>query len=388
MVQDGRIAPSSITWSGYNITIEGQYAGLNVNTGDHLKFWVSDDGIGGTSPTDLFPVNDPGSATALYVPDLTIANYTTVDIYLPFESLNPPPNVQDYVILGGAAPGGAPGTYGFNDIPVITANATVNFYDNTVDTGGSPPGGPDDLVLGYTDFTGTLTTSLIGVDTVIVDGFTSSAGTTINDYGKGTLEIGATDAAVLNAASTSHLIQDLPASTDWFALDAIAGAKGITVIGSSTGQNLLQGGSGQVVFDANGHALGDNVLTLANPSSSNIGNDTLTGGADTRTDFVPNPINLNSNGGDNFFGEGGNDTINLGVNYDSHGNILTGISQQTDSTVWIGEYDVGNSGGAQFGVFGKAGGADWGVGPGLRPGDHRYRQQRGSLCQRLQDLHD
>lgn len=344
--QDG---PTLITWSGYNITIEGQYAGLNVNTGDHLKLWVSDDGV------TLFD----GASTALYVPDLTIANYTTVDIYLPFESLNPAPNVQDYVILGGAAPGGAPGTYGFNDIPVITVNASVNFYDNTVDTGGSPPGGPDDLVLGYTDFTGVLNTTLIGIDTVIVDAFTSSTGTTINDYGKGTLEIGATDAAVLNAASTSHLIQDLPASTDWFALDAIPGAKGITVIGSSTGQNLLQGGSGQVVFDTNGHLVTDGVLTLANPSSAQIGNDTLTGGADSLSGYV---LNVVGNGGDNFFGEGGNDTINLGVRYDSHGNILTGVSAQTDSTVWIGEYDVGNSGGAQFGVFGSAGGADWGVG--------------------------
>ena len=175
-------------------------------------------------------------------------------------------------------------------------------------------------MLGFTQFTGALDTTLIGVDTVIVDGYTSSTGTTINDFGHGTLEIGATDAAVLYAASTSHLIQDLPASTDWFALDAIPGAKGITVIGSSTGQNLLQGGSGQVVFDTNGHNVNDGVLTLANPSFAQIGNDTLTGGADTRTDYVANPSYFNGNGGDNFFGEGGNDTINV----KSAGNLGSG----------------------------------------------------------------
>jgi hypothetical protein len=344
------VNPNSIAWSGYNITIEGQFAGLNVNTGDHLKLWVSDDGV-----SNLFNANYYSqTGTALYVPDVTIANYTTVDIYLPYESVGSKIdsyNTQDYVILGGAAPGGAPGTYGFNDIPVITANASVNFYDNTVDTGGSPPGGADDLVLGFTQFTGALDTTLIGVDTVIVDAFTSSTGTTINDFGHGTLEIGATDAAVLNAASTSHLIQDLPASTDWFALDAIPGAKGITVIGSSTGQNLLQGGSGEVVFDTtNGHGPNDNVLTLANPSSSNIGNDTLTGGADTLSGYVTNVV---GNGGDNFFGEGGNDTINV---------KSAGTSVGTDSTVWIGEYDVGNNGGNNFGVYGSAGGANWGVG--------------------------
>ena len=69
-----------ITWTGYNITIEGENVVPNVNTTDHLKLWVSDDGV-----TNLF--GNAGTGTALYVPDLTIANYTTVDIYLPYESL-------------------------------------------------------------------------------------------------------------------------------------------------------------------------------------------------------------------------------------------------------------------------------------------------------------
>ena len=33
-------------------------------------------------------------------------------------------------------------------------NAVVNFYDNNADNGGSPPGGEDDIVLGFTNFTG------------------------------------------------------------------------------------------------------------------------------------------------------------------------------------------------------------------------------------------
>jgi hypothetical protein len=352
---DGTLAftQSGPVWTGWNITIEGENVVPNVNTTDHLKLWVSDDGI-----TNLF---GNGAGTALYVPDLTIANYTTVDIYLPYESLNPAPNVQDYVVLGGATPAGAPGTYGFNDVPVITANATVNFYDNTGDTGGSLPG-PDDLVLGYTSFTGALVTANIGTDTVNVDGFTSTTGTTINDFGKGTLEIGATDAAFLNAQSTSHLIMDLPASTDWFALNQITGASGINVNGSSTGQNLLQGSSGVTVLDnspAQGH--GNYVLELA--PNQVVGNDTLTGGADSRTDYVANASYRNGNGGDNFFPEGGVDTVNIGLNLDSHGNNIAGTSVQTDSTVWVGVYDVGNSGAANFGAFGSAGGADWGVAP-------------------------
>ena len=129
-------------------------------------------------------------------------------------------------------------------------------------------------MLGYTSFTGALVTANIGTDTVNVDGFTSTTGTTINDFGKGTLEIGATDAAFLNAQSTSHLIMDLPASTDWFALNQITGAAGINVNGSSTGQNLLQGSSGVTVLDnsaANGH--GAYVLELA--PGQVVGNDTL-----------------------------------------------------------------------------------------------------------------
>ena len=336
----GQRAP--ITWTGYNITIEGENVVPNVNTTDHLKVWVSDDGV-----TNLF--HNAGTGSALYVPDLTIANYTTTDIYLPYESVGSGHDVQDYVVLGGGDPTGLPGTYGFNDIPVITANASVNFYDNTGDTGGSPPGGADDLVLGFTAFTGALTIGDIGLDSVIVDGFTSANGTTINDFGKGTFEIGATDAAYLNAQSTSHLIMDLPASTDWFVLDQVAGVHGITVNGSATGQNLLQGSSGTVVVDANGH---NNPFVLELAPGQYVGNDTLTGGADTASGYVVNFGSRGSNGGDNFFTEGGFDTVNVNS---------AGTTVQTDSTVFLGIYDIGNSGGDNFGVLGHAGGANWGV---------------------------
>ena len=46
-----------------------------------------------------------------------------------------PQNYQDYVVLGSQQ---------FIDQPVVTqTNASVNFFDNHADNGGSPPGGPD-----------------------------------------------------------------------------------------------------------------------------------------------------------------------------------------------------------------------------------------------------
>ena len=66
---------------------------------------MSDDGV-----NNLFNGNYWGdTGSALYVPDVTIANYTTVDIYLPYESVGSKIdvyNTQDYVILGGSAPTG------------------------------------------------------------------------------------------------------------------------------------------------------------------------------------------------------------------------------------------------------------------------------------------
>ena len=77
--------------------------------------------------------------------------------------------------------------------------------------------------------------------------------TTINDFGHGSLEIGATNATNLNAQSTSHLIMDLPGVPQYVGTDGLGAAHGITVNGSLLGQNLLQGSSGVVTFDTNGH---------------------------------------------------------------------------------------------------------------------------------------
>lgn len=342
------------TWTGWDITIEGELAtptvpANTVNQGTNLLLWVSDDGI-----SNLF--QNAGTATALYVPDLTIDNYTTVNIYLPYESVGNGHDVQDYVILGGAAPVGSPlGAFGFNDNALPTViNASVSFYDNTADNGGSPPGGPDDLVLGYTDFTGVVTAADIGLTTVSIDATTGA--TTLNDFGHGSLEIGATNVTNLNAQSTSHLIMDVSATLNYLLTDSIAEPQGITVFGSATGQNLIQGtvGGGSPAVGVDGLALGHTTAVLevfgAPFTSGGIGNDVLTGGADTALGFVVNSV---GNGGDNFFPLGGNDIVNIGS---------AGNSVKTDSTVWLGAFDLGNNGGPQFGVTGSAGGADWGVG--------------------------
>jgi len=235
---------------------------------------------------------------------------------------------------------------------VTTTAASVKFYDNTADTGGLWPGGPSDLVLGYTQFTGNLTTANIGQDTVIVDATTASTGTTINDVGAGSLEIGATNAVFLNAQSTSHLIMDLPADPDYLITNSIIGASGITVNGSSTGQNLIRGSFLSTFVDTVG---GHNIYVLETVLPNGVGNDTLTGGADTLAGGVANFV---GNSGDNFFPAGGADIVNI---------KSAGASAATDSAVWFGQYDVGNSGGNNFGVNGAAGGADWGTAGVLTP---------------------
>src|SRR5208282_5047998 len=128
------------------------------------------------------------------------------------------------VILGASLLTAGIGQASFVDQPVVTVtNASLNFFDNHADNGGSPPGGPSNLVLGDTSFTDTvfftptaLLPAAIGITSVAIDATTSStagiATTTINDFGAGSFEIGATNATNLNAQSTSHLIQDLPAT--------------------------------------------------------------------------------------------------------------------------------------------------------------------------------
>jgi hypothetical protein len=287
-------------WGGCNLTISGVSNAANTS----LILYVSDDGV-----------CLGNGVTALNIPNVTIENYATTDIYLPFEGITGDVNgyggtaQPNFVILGS-------GSTGFIDAiaPQLT-NVTLNFHDNTADTGGSDPGGPDNLILGNTNFTQCLTTDNIGVASVIFDTIAPHHVTaTINDFGAGSFEIGATNATNINAQSTSHLIMDLP-GTDT--------ADGIVVNGSLTGQNLLQGTSSQVFNDYWGHD--GNTF-----ESFSVGNDTLTGGAGKY-----GVANDNGNTGDNFFTEGGNDTVNI----NSQSAVL-----HNANTIWIGSYDVSNSG--------------------------------------------
>jgi hypothetical protein len=316
---------TSGTWSGFDITITEQTGAppTTVNTADTLILFVSDDGAyltyagkNGGSPSDVGGFTQPPShegrdfyGTAMFVPQFTVDNYSTVDIVLPTESFGVPELfgsqggfenttdvTQNYVILGGQDP--IKNGPGFIDTPVVTVqNPTVNFFDNHADNGGSPLGGVDDLVLGFTNFTAPIgdpfsDIAYIGVPSVVIDVNPLDFSTTINDFGAGSLEIGATNVTNLNAQSTSHLIMDLPAALDG------NHAGGITVNGSLVGQNLIQGTSGIVDVDNNGHnpsnifavlvpdapltviGADDATVLQSHNQSSGIGwgNDVLTGG--------------------------------------------------------------------------------------------------------------
>ena len=358
------------TLTGYDITIVQESPVPLVNAQSHLKLWLADDGVNVYS----YNYSRNGGATSTLVGTIfdasavTIDNYTTADIYLPYESVT---GTQNWVVLGSQDPTAANGYVGgFVDQPVVSVplingtSASVNFYDNTVDTGGSPPGGPDNLVLGVTNFTTDLAPTTveaywdpqgsIGYATVIMD---ATSPTTINDFGHGSLEIGATNATNLNAQSTSHLIMDLPGVPQYVGTDGLGAAHGITVNGSLLGQNLLQGSSGIVTFDTNGHiAPANSVSTSGNGSGVLegmypfqdylIGNDTLTGGVGSGVNNAY--YGETTNTGDNYFPEGGLDTVN-----EAHAATNTAYD-----TVWVGMFDVSSvitsAGVAPHYVFGQA----------------------------------
>ena len=143
------------TLNGFNITFWDESVAPNVNTGDTFTWFVSDDGatlqqyiieMNPTVQLSQLSKNTYYPPTAFNAPKVIIDNYTTVNIVLPWES---PTTVksdpQNFVILGSTQ---------FIDQPVVTqTNASVNFFDNHADNGGSPPGGADNLVLGDTNFT-------------------------------------------------------------------------------------------------------------------------------------------------------------------------------------------------------------------------------------------
>ena len=290
---------------------------------------------------------------------------------------------------------------GFNINPVVTVqNAVVNFYDNNADNGGSPPGGEDNLVLGFTNFTGRLSPSYIGVPSVTVDTLPLDFTTTINDFSTGSLEIGVTNVTNLNAQSTSHLIMDLAAAL------SPEGLSGIVVNGSTDRPEPRTG----YLWTGRGRSCGQRAQPhwcryprrIGGPFSSanhgGWGNDTLTGGNGWGTATVNNaggvlftsftpgvsngtfPARLRrwhlrdlrihcpdtgpGNTGDNFFPEGGNDVVNIAAGevgtltsfqdvLSSSGSILIPSTHAYDneSTVWVGFYDVCNSGGANAGAI-------------------------------------
>jgi hypothetical protein len=139
--------------------------------------------------------------------------------------------------------------------------------------------------------------------------------------GAGRFEIGATDVFNLIAQSTSHLVMDLPA-TGFFGQQTGSGENllldhGIDVEGSLHGQNLLQGSSGVVAHDI---AFGLGVSSTFNDAYFGaVADDSLTGGPSL----------------DEYFPEGGTDTINL---------------NSSNSLVWFGFYDVGYSGAQETGT--------------------------------------
>jgi len=362
------------TLTGHDITIFQQAPGFNVNVQSHLKLWLADEGVNvyKTTYTDGGKGVAPTTTNTLVgtifdAPQVVIDNYTTVDIYLPNESVKSPnpqgdPALQNWVVLGSQQPTTANGFVGgFIDQPIVTVPLTtgpglppgivgslfaeVNFFDNTVDNGGSPPGGADNLVLGFTNFTADLAplssialhdpTGSIGNTTVTID---ATSPTAIFDWGHGSFEIGATNAVVLFAQNTSHLIMDLPGVPQYIGTNGLSAAHGIVVAGSLTGQNLIQGSIGVNDFDTNGHLPpapgiptgGDNGVLIGEAPLQlyHIGNDYLTGGG---VNLAAGAKNLVGNTGDNFFPEGGIDTVALAPD---HGG--TGVYD----TVWVAQIDV------------------------------------------------
>jgi len=249
-------------------------AGPTINTADHLQVWTSDQG-------SIF--------------DYTINNYTTTDFFLPTHG--------GTVLLGTDF-------FKYQPVPSVT-NATLGFFHNTADDVG---GAADNLSLGHTSLVPfvVLGTGDVGKTTVFLD----ASGTTTINFGNihtgfaGTFVIGATDATQIFAGFTSGLVMDLPGTNTgrftFFSADSNGGLF-----------NLLQGTSGTITADLNGHGVLDNVW------SGPVGDNTLVGGS-------------NFFAGTNFFPEGGLDTIFL-------------ASSGRDD-IWFGQYDIGHSGSAGVGM--------------------------------------
>jgi hypothetical protein len=240
-------------------------AGPIINTADHLQVWMSDQG-------SIF--------------DYTVDNYTRTDFLLPTEG--------GTVLLG---------TNFFKDQPVVSVtNATLGFFHNTGDTGSAA----DNLSLGHTSLVAGLGTGDVGTTTVFLD----ASGTTTINFGNisaGTFVIGATDATDIFAGLTSHLVMDLPGTnlTQFHEFSA----------DFNSGEDLLQGVSGAITLDTNGHAAGDQVFGGPNGSGE------LVGGSGTGSNFFPE-----SPFWDIF------------------------LEDPNADVVWFAQYDIGHSGTADVGT--------------------------------------
>ena len=98
--------------------------------------------------------------TAFIAPNVTIDNYKTVIFVLPTESVVKAKIYYEMVVVGLWTY--RTGSFSVRRRSTTTpchdsSNASVNFFDNNADNGGSPPGGEDNLVLGHTNFTAELT---------------------------------------------------------------------------------------------------------------------------------------------------------------------------------------------------------------------------------------
>jgi len=188
-----------------------------------------------------------------------------------------------------------------------TAGATPTL--NISDAAGATAANADDVLLGNIDFPGAAS-SAIGVATVSIND-AGAASTTINADNIGRLLLGAANVTNINAQGTSHLVMDLPDTGGGVAGNDVNSDNpilfhGVDVFGSNNGVNLLQGSSGPLTLDAAGNG--------------------FIGG------FAADTINAGTQGGDNIFGEGGNDIINL-----------AGAAHASDK-VWIGTYDASDGG--------------------------------------------
>lgn len=289
--------------SGQNLTVS--ISGTVAPAGSSLALWLSNDGL-----------SLDGGQTAIKVGTFNAVGYETITIALPSDSTGANRNAaflgtSFFQINPGAYTGAIAKAIFQDDVATTIANATDLYLGRTTGGQSSPFASPTDAV---------------GHDSIIF----RRDGQVIQANGAGMMFLGANDVATISGAASGGIVMDVGGT----ATGTIDHVSGISVTGSATWQNLLQGSSGQIEFarDGTGAWSGTKIYkaTAAFGVPGNglmgIGNDTLVGGAGS-----PQP-GSSSAGGDNFFGMGGLDTI-----------TLSAVPVRQPSTVWIGFYEVGHA---------------------------------------------